>query len=396
MSTLQGPLTELDGMHSLPPRERWSAGARKRRDTYAITPDAPLLRGEFGFYSIEAWKQQGMPADADEWGDFGRDVFLLEDAGDHKLGGVGWCEAAFQPGFPVKIIEDRGDTEVEQDFAGRHVLYFKGRRSGFMPEYLRHPVIDMRSWTENVKWRLDPSSPERFADLDTRMERAKSAAARGEMICQDLVGGYMYLRSLIGPEDLLYAFYDKPDLIHDCMETWLTLADAIIAVHQKHLTLDEIYFAEDICYNHGPLIAPDMMREFLFPYYQQLIRDTKARQLDRSRRLFVEVDTDGDCRPVIPVYGEGIGMDVMSPFEVASGCDVQEIGRRYPELVMRGGIDKRVLARGRQAIDSMVNRILPAMKKRGGYLPMCDHGVPAEVPFADYVYFRQRVAEISG
>lgn len=395
METIQGAPAIVDGVHSLPPRERWSASARKRRDTYNITPDAPLLRGEFGFYCLDAWKQQGMPADANEWGAFGRDVFLFEDSGDHKLGGMGWCEAAFDPVFPVRIIEDRGETEIEQDFAGRHVLYFKGRRSGFMPEYVTHPVKDMRTWTENVKWRLDPATPSRYADLDARMAKARQAAGRGEMICQAVIGGYMYLRSLMGPEDLLYAFHDQPDLIHDCMRTWFDLADAVSAAHQEHVTLDEIFFAEDICYNHGSLISPAMMNAFLIPYYQQLIRNVKGRQLDPTRHLFVQVDTDGDCRPTIPVYRDGLGLDVMSPFEVASGCDVVEIGRQHPWLVMRGGIDKRVLARGRPAIDAMLERILPVMKRRGGYLPMCDHGVPAEVPFADYVYFRQRVAELS-
>ncbi len=383
-----------DGVHALPPREQWSAGARKRRDPYAVTPGAPLLRGEFGFYSIDAWKRQGMPADADEWGEFGRDVFLLEDAGDHKLWGLGWCEAAFEPAFPVKIIEDRGETEVEQDAAGRHVLYFKGRRSGFMPEYIGHPVKDMRTWTEDVKWRLDPATPARYADLEQRMTTARQAAARGEMLCQCVIGGYMYLRSLIGPQEVVYAFHDQPGLIHDCMQTWLRLADAVTAVHQRFVTFDELFLAEDICYNHGPLIGPEMMREFLLPYYQQLIRNIKSRRLDPARHLYVQIDTDGDCRPVIPLYMEGIGMDAMSPFEVASGCDVVAIGRQYPGLVMRGGLDKRVLARGRPAIDAMLERIIPPMKRRGGYLPMCDHGVPAEVPFADYVYFRRRLAAL--
>lgn len=380
----------------LPPRDRWTAGSRKRRDTYSITPGTPLLRGEFGFYSLEAWRSQGLPADADVWGDYGRNVFQFEDAGDCKLNGLGWCEAAFAPAFPVKVVEDRGDTEVEQDTAGRHVLYFRGRRSGFMPEYIRHPVTDQRSWEEKVKWRLNPASPERCAGLDQRLERARRGAARGEMVCQCVIGGYMYLRSLMGPEALLYMFYDQPALVHDCMATWLELADAVIAHHQRHVTLDEIFLAEDICYNHGALISPDMMREFLFPYYQQLIDNTRLRQRDRKRRLFVQIDTDGDCRPVIPLYREAIGMDVMSPFEVASGCDVVEIGRQYPDLVMRGGLDKRVLSQGKPAIDAMLERILPAMRQRGGYLPMCDHGVPEEVPLDDYIYFRRRIAQLSG
>jgi len=89
-------------------------------------------------------------------------------------------------------------------------------------------------------------------------------------------------------------------------------------------------------------------------------------------------------------------MDAMSPFEVASGCDVVEIGRRYPRLVMKGGIDKRVLAQGRKAIDAMLERIIPAMRARGGYYPMCDHCVPAEVPFQDYLYYRSRCVELGG
>ena len=176
------------------------------------------------------------------------------------------------------------------------------------------------------------------------------------------------------------------------MKTWLELADKVISEHQKYVTLDEIFFAEDICYKSGSLISPDMMREFLFPYYQQLIDNAKSRQIDKSRHLFVQIDTDGFCYPVIDVYKE-IGMDHMSPFEVASDCDVVEVGKKYPDLRIRGGIDKRILASGKEAIDRMIDRIMPVMKKRGGYIPTCDHGVPEEVDFDDYMYFRKRMQE---
>jgi len=51
-----------------------------------------------------------------------------------------------------------------------------------------------------------------------------------------MIGGYMYLRSLIGPGELPYKFYDAPELIHDCMKTWLELADAVTAKHQEYVT----------------------------------------------------------------------------------------------------------------------------------------------------------------
>ena len=378
-----------DGVHAMVPRDQMTESARKLRDTYAITPGLPLFKREFGFYSLDAWREQGMPQDVPY-----AELFDLDPPGRHSLGQLGWCEAAFQPVFETQVLEDRGDYELVQDFAGRHLLCFKGRRSGFMPEYLDHPVKDRATWEEDVKWRLDPGTAARYKDLGERMEIAQAEAALGKMICQNLVGGYMYLRSLIGPADLLYALYDMPDVIHDCMETWLAVADAVIARHQAHVTLDEFFIAEDICYNHGPLISPDMMAEFLLPYYQQLLTNLKARQIDRGRHLYVQVDTDGYAVPVIPIYQAAIGMDVMSPFEVASGCDVVEIGRQYPDLVILGGIDKRVLASGRAAIDAELERILPVMRARGGYIPTSDHGVPAEVPYEDYLYYRRRCVEL--
>lgn len=379
-----------DGVHALVPRERMHPSARKLRDIYARTPGAPFLKREFGYYCLDAWHAQGLPRDADL-----AEVFDYDPPGNYSLGQLGWCEAAFVPGFEVKIIEDRGEYEVEQDYAGRHVLYFKGRRNGFMPEYLDHPVKDWKTWEDDVKWRLDPSSPQRYGCLDALMTDAKAQAAQGMMIVQNLIGGYMYLRSLIGPQSLLYAFCEAPDLIHDCMRTWFDLADAVIAKHQEYITLDEIFFAEDICYSYGCLISPDMMREFLLPYYREIIAHARARQIDPARRLYVQIDTDGFANPVIPLYQE-IGMDVMSPFEVAAGCDVVEIGRQYPGLALFGGIDKRVLATTKREIDRHVEHILPAMRARGGYIPTCDHGVPEEVSLDNYKHYRKRCVELGG
>jgi hypothetical protein len=215
------------------------------------------------------------------------------------------------------------------------------------------------------------------------------------IVTQNLVGGYMYLRSLIGPEELLYTFIDAPELIHACMRAWFDLADTVTARHQEHVTIDELFLAEDICYKNGPLISPDMMRQFLLPYYQQLIANLRQRQIDRSRHLYIQIDTDGFADPVIPVYQE-IGMDVMSPFEAAAGCDVVRAAGQHPELRIFGGIDKRILARTTADIDRELERILPPLRARGGYIPTSDHGVPAEVPYSNYLHYRRRCQELGG
>ncbi|MHC4202150.1 MAG: hypothetical protein ACYSU0_19335, partial [Planctomycetota bacterium] len=104
-----------DGVHAMVPRESMSPGARKLRDTYAITPGAPLYKREFGYYCLERWKEQGMPEDVPR-----AELFDYDPPGGHGLGALGWCESPFVPAYDEKIIEDRGAHELVQDRAGRH------------------------------------------------------------------------------------------------------------------------------------------------------------------------------------------------------------------------------------------------------------------------------------
>ena len=379
-----------DGIHGMLPREKMCEGAGKYRDFYDMKPGAGFYQREFGWYSLDKWRrEEGLAPDADL-----NELFGFDPQGSVEVSGLGWCEAGFEPCFEEKVLETNGNYELVQDFAGRAVRCFKGRRSGFMPEYVDHPVKDMKTWEENCRWRMDPASSERQKQMDIYLPKAVEKAKQGMFVIQKVVGGYMYLRSLIGPEQLLYMFYDDPQLIHACMEQWFTLADNVIARHQQHITFDELFIGEDICYNHGPLISPDMMKEFLMPYYQQLLTNMRRRQLDKNRKLGFQVDTDGFCDPVIDLYRE-LGMTHMSPFEVAAGCDVLRTAEEYPDLKISGGVDKRVLAQGKEAIDRMIDRIFPAMQRRGGFMPTCDHGVPEEVTLENYLYYRKRCLEFA-
>jgi uroporphyrinogen decarboxylase len=369
-------------------------GVRKMRDFYAMKPDAPIYQTEFGYYVLDRWKAEGHVPPGAETVDDLAELFGYDPPAQYSLGCLGWCEAGFYPVFEEKILEDQGDYEIVQDFAGRAVKCFKNRRSGFMPEYVGNPVKDRASWEESCLWRMDPSSPGREPEIKRAVEGAREAAAAGQMIVANIVGGYMYLRALMGPVNVMYIIYDDPGLVNSCMEAWFGLADAVYAKMQEDVTIDEIYIAEDICYNHGFLIGPEMIREFLFPYYKQLFANIRRRQEGRARAPYFKLDTDGFSDVAIPLYKE-IGLDYLAPFEVASGCDVVRTAKEYPDLRISGGFDKRILAESPEAIDREIDRIMPFMKKRGGYYPTCDHGIPAEVSFENYVHYRRRMLEFA-
>ncbi|MCL2517403.1 MAG: hypothetical protein FWF15_02455 [Oscillospiraceae bacterium] len=354
---------------------------------YNKVPDAPFYQTEFGYYCMEKWIAEGHLTRETNLAE----LFGFDPNEFHYLGNLGGCEAPFVPPFEVKVLEDRGEHELVQDSAGRSVLYFKNRRSGFMPEYVDHPVKDMATWKEKCAWRLDPKTPERLKNLENHAIAAVNAQAQGKFINTYLVGGYMYLRSLFGPLELLYMFYDDPALIHTCMEAWYEIMNSGLQIYRQYVELDQILFDEDICYKTGSLISDDMICEFLVPYYTKLIDNVKKGQ---NRKLNLYCATDGYIEAVIPRY-MSMGFNYFAPCEVAADCDVVGIGKKYPDILLSGGIDKRVLAQGRDAIDRMCGYIFPAMRKRGGYFPTCDHGVPEEVSFENYVYYRQKCLEYS-
>lgn len=375
--------------------DAFKASSKKLKDFYEIKPDAPIYQKEFGYYVLDRWVAEGYLKPYDQVANY--DAYLEEVFGFDKpavfdIWGLGWCEAGLCPTFEEKVLEDRGEYELVQDFAGRSVLCFKGRRHGFMPEYVDHPVKDFDTWEKNIKWRMNPHTPERLDETIPQCLAAKEGAEQGGIVVQKVSGGYMYLRSLMGPEQLLYMFYDNPELIHECMKTWFELADTVIAKHQEIVSFDEVFLAEDICYNTGPLISPDMMKEFLLPYYEQLYLNMKKRNLDRNKTLHFQVDTDGYSPCVIDLY-RSIGCDYMSPFEVAAHCDVVKIAEQYPDLRISGGIDKRIIALGGDDIKRHLDYIMPAMRKRGGFIPTCDHGVPEEVSFENYMLYRTLMQE---
>ena len=52
-----------------------------------------------------------------------------------------------------------------------------------------------------------------------------------------------------------------------------------------------------------------------------------------------------------------------------------------------------LIALGGDDIKRHLESIMPFMRKRGGYIPTCDHGVPEEVSFENYMLYRKLMKE---
>ena len=88
------------------------------------------------------------------------------------------------------------------------------------------------------------------------------------------------------------------------------------------------------------------------------------------------------------------GVNLLFPMEVAAGCDVNEWRNKFPGLGMMGGIDKRALASGFDAIDCELERIRPALES-GRYIPSLDHLIPDDVSWQNYAYFARKLKQMT-
>jgi uroporphyrinogen decarboxylase len=103
----------------------------------------------------------------------------------------------------------------------------------------------------------------------------------------------------------------------------------------------------------------------------------------------IYVDTDGDCWKLLDLFIEG-GVTAMYPFEVQSNMDVRDVRRKYPQLALQGGIDKKALAAGREAIDRELEAKVPVAAS-GGYIPHVDHAPPPDISWENFRYYRLRL-----
>jgi len=89
-------------------------------------------------------------------------------------------------------------------------------------------------------------------------------------------------------------------------------------------------------------------------------------------------------------------VNIMFPCEVAAGTDMFRLRREFGARVrLQGGIDKKAVAAGRDAIRRELDRIAPLLDE-GGFIPHLDHLVPPDIPLGHYLYYREQKKALIG
>lgn len=327
--------------------------------------------------TVERWHAEGLP----------EDVHLEQYFSVDRRGGVG-VDLGLVPGFKVETLDETETYEIYRRTDGVVAKKIKeGDLGARMPQWISFPLETRRDWEEVIKPRLNPSSPCRYPLYWE--EKKRIWAQRNYPL--DIGGGSIFgwLRNWMSMERICQTLYDDPDWMHEMMDY---IADFVVATVRRaveEVDIDCVMMWEDMAYKAGPLISPRMFREFMLEPYKKI---TSFFHEHGVHLIFV--DSDGDSEPLFPLWLEG-GVTGQYPLERASGMDPLALRRKYgPQMRLIGGIDKRAMAAGPEAIDAQLSPLVPLFIE-GGYIPWCDHLVPPDVPFEHYMYYVNKMKDIS-
>ncbi len=188
---------------------------------------------------------------------------------------------------------------------------------------------------------------------------------------------------------LMYQLADQPDFVREYMRIQGEFAAALAESVLQVVEVDALVFSEPICDNNGALISPRMYEDLVLTSYEPLLN-----LAGRYEIKTIICRTYANMKVLIPSLLKW-GIDVLW------ACEVEQNVMNYPalraefgrDLKLIGGIDLDALREGKTAIRKAVELVAPLVAD-GGYIPLADGRVRAEIPYENYEYYRKLLQEI--
>lgn len=325
----------------------------------------PVIDSPWGA-TIERWHKEGMPADESFVDYFGLD-------------GVARIGVDNSPRFTPRVVEETEEFQIHTTSWGATLKNWKHAAS--TPEFKDFTIVDRNTW-KAAKARMTPSRDRiDWAHLEKNYPKW---VKDGCWIQAGLWFGFDVTHSwIVGTERLLCALAEDPDWCRDMfaheLETNLALLDIAWDAGYR---FDCVSWPDDMGYKGTQFFSLDMYRALVKPFHKRAIEWAHAKGVK------AHLHSCGNVNPFVPEL-IGIGLDALNPLEVKAGMDPVHLKEAYGnDLVFHGGINA-VLWDHPDQIRAEMERVVPAMKRNGGYIFSSDHSVPSSVGLED---FRQIVA----
>ena len=370
------------------PRQRYIETLRfGHPDKIPLSPGGPRES------TLAAWRKQGLGQGAD-WHARMLETLGIEPPATKPRVDIGGS-FLMMPQFEEKVLEHRDGHYVVQDWKGNiceisdefDVTYLRSAKDFCTRRWIKCPVENRDDW-EQMKLRYDVDAPGRFPE--DFADRAARCADRDWVLHVSFSAPFWQMREWCGFEGLCMMMIDDPDFVAEMAAFWTDFVAEMLDRIFARVVPDRLALSEDMAYKAKSMISPAMTRAFLQPSYNRWVAQAVAAGVP-----VIDMDSDGYIGELIPIWIES-GINVCDPIEVAAHNDINELRAWFGhDIAYTGGVDKRAIAKGGQVIRDELNRIEPVLKD-GGYIPGCDHGVPSDISWPNFLDYARLLAQMTG
>ncbi|QGP91963.1 Uroporphyrinogen decarboxylase [Neomoorella glycerini] len=214
----------------------------------------------------------------------------------------------------------------------------------------------------------DPLAPGRLQEVKTALDMVGGKIA----VLGGVQGPLTTAWLIMGPTKIMYSFYDDPQLLRDVFKL---SNDFFIEAARllEEAGIDAIFVSEDLGASAGPLFSLQMFREFILPYFVELVSSIHVPVLLHS------------CGNINIFLDDLVatGIKAIHPLQRTAGMDLKTVKEKYGnKIAIIGNVDSsRTLPEGTEEdVEREVQECIEIAAPGGGYVLASDHSLHDGIP----------------
>ncbi len=300
--------------------------------------------------------------------------YVLERKLDYEIADAAEGGQSITPEDDVEFAQRLGQDAVLCNLNWRPNNVFKMAADG--TEHYVDGSIKTLADLENLDH--PPSLDDQLRYLERYL---RAAQGTGVGVIANLTSFFDSAMLAIGMTDALYMFYDNRPLVEKMMDILLENQEKAMRTVCDRFADDLalVMVNDDIAYNAGLMIHPDMFVEMFSPRMKRLIAPAK------EHGKLVLMHTDGKTDAFLDILYD-VGIDANHPIEPESN-DIAEVKQKWAgKMALIGNIPTVLLAYGQtEEIEERVKQYCATVAPGGGYVLGSSTSIMDGIPPENFV-----------
>ncbi len=232
-----------------------------------------------------------------------------------------------------------------------------------------HPLAEFPAAMKDYRW-PDPDDERIVSSIHEQAEKLKEdRPAEGFLMGAHREALWEKAYMLVGMENMMCAFYTEPEAVRDLLHR-ITNFQLGIARHYAALGVEMVSLSDDLGMQTGPLVSPEIVRDFFVPEWGRLFA------FHKSRGVLVRFHSCGHVMHLLETFMD-LGVDILNPIQ-ATANDLDELRRvTQGRMAIEGAVNSDVIVDGPpERIRRLVRERMWQLGRDGGYFCGPDQGMP--------------------